>query len=103
EEWYFWVQAWAYHDAGRYRDSLRALGHISQPRNAMRKNLIASHVALGDLERARTEAGRFLEEEKGHGIAYAQAGRDALPGLLSIEDRLPFRNAERLKQWKDHL
>lgn len=103
EKWYFWVQAWAYYDAGRYRDSLRALGHISQPRNAMRKNLIASHVGLGDLERARTEAARFLGEEKSHGIVYAQAGGDVLPGLLAIEDRLPFKNPGRLKHWKDHL
>jgi hypothetical protein len=65
--------------------------------------LIATQVALGNLAEAKADAAAFLKEEKGHGITYGTAGQAALPGLLKIEDRLPFKNPEKLKRWKGHL
>jgi tetratricopeptide (TPR) repeat protein len=103
EKWYYWVLAWAHYVEGQYRESLAALQHIGRPRNAMRKNVIAAQVALGNGPEARAEAVRFLEEEKSHGVAYAPPGSEVLSGLLRIEDRLPFRNPEPLQRWKDHL
>ena len=103
EKWYYWVLSWAHYGEGQYKESLAALGHIGRPRNAIRKNLIATQVALGNLAEAKADAAAFLKEEKGHGVTYGTAGRDALPGLLKIEDRLPFKNPEKLKRWKGHL
>jgi tetratricopeptide (TPR) repeat protein len=103
EKWYYWVLAWAHYVEGQYPESLTALGHIGRPRNAMRKNVIAAQVALGNVTEAQAEAVRFLEEEKGHGIEYAAPGHEVLTGLLRIEDRLPFRNPEPLQRWKNHL
>jgi tetratricopeptide (TPR) repeat protein len=103
EKWYYWVLAWAHYAEGQYKESLAALGHIGRPRNAMRKNLIAAQVALGNLREARTEAATFLHEEKGHGVAYAAASREVLPTLLRVEDRLPFKNPATLQRWKGHL
>jgi tetratricopeptide (TPR) repeat protein len=103
EKWYYWVLAWAHYVEGQYEESLAALGHIGKPRNAMRKNLIAAHAALGNHEDARAEAARFLDEEKGHGVAYAAVKREVLPGLLEIEDRLPFKDPAVLRRWKGHL
>jgi tetratricopeptide (TPR) repeat protein len=103
EKWYHWVLGWAYYDAGRYEDSLKALSHIGKPRNAIRKNLIANHVALGNLAKAQEQAVAFLQEEESQGIAYAAGDNHVLAGLLQVEDRLPFRNPDRLKRWKGHL
>ena len=103
EKWYYWVLSWAHYGEGQYKESLAALGHIGRPRNAIRKNLIATQVALGNLAEAKADAAAFLKEEKGHGITYGTAGQAALPGLLKIEDRLPFKNPGKLKRWKGHL
>lgn len=116
EKWLFWVQAWALYETDQFQASVDALRRLRNPRNAMRKNLVADYVALGDLasqqssaeaanyyELARFHAKKFLNEELNQGITYAPPGQLVWPGLSQIEDKLPFRDPTRLERWKGYL
>ena len=103
EKWFYWVQSWAYYADGGYQKSLDALKHFHIPRNAIRKNKIASLVGLNRIPDAQNEARTFLDEEKEQGITYAVAGQQVLPGLLPIEDRIPFQDQALKQRWNDHI
>lgn len=116
ERWFHWVHAWALYETCQFQASIGALRRLRSPRNAIRKNLIANFVALGDqareqsaadaenyFELARFHARRFLAEELGQGVAYAPRGQLVWPGLSQVEDRLPFRDPARRNRWKGHL
>jgi hypothetical protein len=103
ERWFYWVLAWAHYIDGDYPNSLKALTHFRVPRNAIRKNKIASLVGYKQIVDAKAEAQIFLEEEKAQGITYAVTGQPVLPGLMLIEDRVPLQDPKQLQQWKDHL
>ena len=117
EKWFFWVHAWALYETDQFQASIDALHRLRSPRNAMRKNLIADYVALGDVASgqgqstdaanyyglARTLAARFLEEEAAQGTTYAPPGQLVWPGLSEIENRIPFKDPSRLARWKGHL
>lgn len=117
ENWFYWVLAWAYYEAGEYQLSLNAMRRLRTPRNAMRKNVVCNLVALSELaagegraddaeslyEHAKLHAEKFLQEEKSQGITYAAQGDLVFPGLSHIENRLPFKDTSRLQRWKGHL
>ena len=47
EKWFYWVLSWAYYENNQWPEALAAIRHnISTPRNAMRKNVVASFVSL---------------------------------------------------------
>ena len=103
ERWFYWIQAWAYYVDGQYQASLDALSHYRNPRNAIRKNVIASLAALGQIGEAQIQAATFLVEEKAQGVTYASPGQPVLAGLMAIEDRLPLQSTSKLQQWKNDL
>ena len=103
EKWFYWVLAWAYYVDEQFDASLDALSHFRNPRNAMRKNVVANLAALGRLSEAQAQATAFLVEEKAQGITYAVQGDLVLPGLSSIEDRVPFKSPAMLQRWKNDL
>ncbi|HZT18342.1 MAG TPA: hypothetical protein VFA23_03005 [Dongiaceae bacterium] len=103
ERWYYWVLGWALYENGRYRESLKVLANIANPRNNIRKSVIASHVALRQMDEARRHAALFLKEEKMHGVTYRPKERSVVPALHSVEDRLPYKNPDRHARWKAHL
>jgi hypothetical protein len=103
EKWFYWVLGWAYYRGGWYQESLDALAHFRVPRNAIRKNVIASLVGLGNVIEAQAQAQIFLDEEKAQGIAYADPGQPVLAGLMQIEDRIPFKDPNARQKWKDDL
>lgn len=103
EKWFYWVLGWAYYVDGQYGKSLEALHHISNPRDAMRKNVIANLVALNQLDQASSNARLFLQEQQAQGIAYSQSGGPVWPAMEKIEDRVPFQDDKQLALWKQHL
>ena len=104
EKWFYWVLAWAYYVDEQFDASLKVLQtHYANPRNAIRKNLVASLVALDRIGEAQVEAAKFLMEEKEQGITYAAAGEPVFPGLSLIENRVPFQSASLANRWKGDL
>lgn len=116
ERWFYWVQAWALYETDQFEASVAALRQLHNPRNAIRKNLIANYVALSDqagavssaeaanyLELARFHAKRFLTEEASQGVTYVPRGQLVWPGLSEVEENIPFRDRSRLERWKGHL
>jgi predicted Zn-dependent protease len=103
ERWFYWVLGWAYYVDGQYNESLTAFSNFRFARNAIRKNVIANLVALNKVADAKKEAALFLLEEKADGCTYAVAGQPVLPGLLAIEDRVPFESQAQRDIWKGHL
>jgi len=103
EKWFYWVLAWAYYVDGQFQASLEALSHFPNPRNTIRKNVVANLVALGRLGEAQVQASTFLVEEKAQGITYATRSHPVFPGLSLIEDRIPFQHPAMLQRWKDDL
>lgn len=117
EKWFHWVHAWALYEDGQYQAAIDALHRLRSPRNAMRKNLIAAYVALGDEAAndgretdaanyygiARSHAERFLREEADQATTYVPRGQLVWSGLSGIEDRIPFKDPKRLERWKGHL
>jgi tetratricopeptide (TPR) repeat protein len=104
EKWFYWVLAWAYYVDGQFEASLEALSQLSNPRNAIRKNVIANLVALGRLGQAQIQAATFLVEEKSQGIVYADSqGYPVLPRLKAVEDRVPFKDPAMRDRWKNDL
>ena len=103
EKWFYWVLGWAYYVDGQYQKSFDVMEQFFNPRNAMRKNVIANLVALNKLSQAEHNAHHFLEEEKEQGITYAAPGQPVWPGLEKVEDRLPFKDVAQLDAWKDRL
>jgi tetratricopeptide (TPR) repeat protein len=93
--WY-WTLGWAYYELGgftesvkNYARSLEVLQQIKTPHDLIRKNLIASYVALGDMEPATSVAKEFLSHNPGYSLV--------------IENRWPYRNETQLERWKSHL
>lgn len=103
ERWFYWVLGWAYYVNGDFQKSLDAMSRLGNPRNAMRKNLVANFVALNQVSTAQYHAHTFLEEERLQGITYASPGQLVWPGLEQIENRLPFKDTKQLDLWKDRL
>jgi hypothetical protein len=103
ERWFYWVLGWAYYVDRQYPESLNAFARFRVPRNAIRKNVIANLIAVNDLGEAQKQAALFLDEEKAQGITYAAPGQSVIPGLLAIEDRIPFEDKNQLQLWKDRL
>ena len=103
ERWFYWVLGWAYYADGQYEQSLQALTKVGNPRNAMRKNVIANLVALGRIDEAEDQAKQYLKEEKDQGITFNQPGGPVWPAMETIEDRVPFEDPKQLALWKQHL
>lgn len=103
ERWFHWVLGWAFYADEQYGRSLEAMRCLGNPRNAMRKNVIAALVAIGDVGEARRQARKFLEEEKSHGTSFAPPGECAWAAMAPIEDRVPFQDPARMTRWKEHL
>lgn len=114
EKWFHWVLGWAYYQNEQYEQSLAALYALHNPRNAIRKNVVANHAALSETEKdpvraqkqfdlAQDQAARFLDEEKAQGIYYAAVGEPVLPQLLELEVRIPFEQPAHAERWRHHL
>ena len=103
ERWFYWVLGWAYYADEQYDLSLEALSKLGNPRNAIRKNVIANLVALNRMQQADAHAKMFLKEEADQGITFANPGEPVWPGMEKIEDRIPFQDAKQLAMWKGHL
>lgn len=103
ERWFYWVLGWAYYADKEYRLSLQAMRKLGRPRNSMRKNVIANLVALDRIDDAKTQAKRFLEEEKDQGITFADPGQPVWKRLEEVENRVPFADDGQLSLWKQHL
>lgn len=104
ERWYYWVLGWAYYADGQYENSLQAMHKLGNPRNAMRKNVIANLVAIDPKDsRIGTEVERFLKEESDQGIVYAGKGGTVWQTLAEVEKRVPFLDIARTSQWTSHL
>jgi hypothetical protein len=114
ERWFHWVLGWAYYQNGQYDESLAALFALKNPRNAIRKNVVASYAARAEIEqdpgkakqfldKAKEHAKAFLDEEKDQGTYYGLAGEPVLERLLQVEDRIPFEKDTDSGRWKHHL
>jgi adenylate cyclase len=103
ERWFYWVLGWAYYVDKQYDKSLEALYNIGNPRDAIRKNVIANLVALDRLEEANAHAKMFLREEEAQGITFNKPGGPVWPVMEKIEDRVPFQDDKQLAIWKGHL
>jgi tetratricopeptide (TPR) repeat protein len=103
ERWFYWVLGWAYYADGQYQNSLDTMYKLGNPRNAMRKNVIANLVALGRTNEADVQAQKFLNEENNQGITYNKTGGPVWPAMQKIEDRVPFQDTKQLALWKQHL
>jgi hypothetical protein len=93
---FLWTLGWAYYEranlTGRNADyikSLNALLRIANPSDQILRNIIANYVALEWIKPAQ----RLAREVMGRCPSYT----------LAEEDRWPYRDANRLKRWKDHL
>jgi tetratricopeptide (TPR) repeat protein len=97
--WWNWTLGWAYYELGAYCDkkseleccakSLMILQRFRRPHDLIRKNLMASHVALGMLEPAKQLATEFMARNPKYTVA--------------VEHRWPYRNPAQLERFKDHL
>lgn len=103
ERWFHWVLGWAYYADGQYERSLKALDKLGNPRNAIRKNVIANLVALKRFDEAKAHAERYIDEEGDHGIRFAAADAMVWPALEPIEDRVPFKDGKQQSDWKSQL
>lgn len=114
ERWFHWVLGWAYYQNGEYAESLDALFALGNPRNAIRKNVVASYAARSEVEqdparakefldKSKEHAKKFLEEEKHQGTFYGIEGGSVLDRLLEIESRIPFEKESDAGRWKHHL
>ncbi len=103
ERWFYWVLSWAYYADGQYDRSLTELYKLGNPRNAMRKNVIANLIALDRTDEAKAQAKKFLKEENDQGITYNSPGGPVWAAMEKIEDRVPFEDGKQLAQWKAHL
>jgi hypothetical protein len=104
ERWFHWVLAWAYYVDGRYETSLNVLKKFSNPRNAIRKNVICNLVALDDVSEAKAQAEIFIAEEASQGIRYADDnGAPVLEKLLEVEDRVPFEDKSVQAKWRERI
>jgi hypothetical protein len=103
EKWFFWVLGWAYYVNGQYDESLDVLGKLGNPRNAIRKNIIANLVALNRPADATYHAHKFLAEENEQGITYAASGKPVWAAMEVKENKLPFQDKKQLQIWKNHL
>lgn len=103
ERWFHWVLGWAYYADGQYERSLAALNKLGNPRNAIRKNVIANLVALKRHDEAMVHAEKYIAEEGDQGIRFAAAGAMVWPALEPIEDRVPFKEGKQQSDWKHQL
>lgn len=103
ERWFYWVLGWAYYVDEQYDKSLEALYKLGNPRDAIRKNVIANLVALNRLQEADAHAKMFLREEEAQGITFNKPGGPVWPAMEKIEDRVPFQDGKQLALWKQHL
>lgn len=103
ERWFHWVLGWALYADEQYEQSLKALRTLGNPRNAIRKNVIANLVQLGRADEANAEAKQYLEEEQARGVTFAPEGEDVWPNMEVIEDRVPFADSGKCAMWKDHM
>ena len=69
--------------------SLDALLQISNPTDAVLKNIIASKAALGWTKPAQRLAREFRARNPDYSLA--------------IEERWPYRDPKRLQRWQSHL
>jgi hypothetical protein len=104
ERWFHWVLAWAYYIDGQHQTSLDLLLNFSNPRNAIRKNVICNLVALNKESEAKAQAQIFIAEEAAQGISYGDGiGAPVLEKLLAVEDRVPFEHASVKNLWKERM
>lgn len=103
ERWFYWVLGWALYVDGQYKEALSAMRKLGNPRNAMRKNVIACLMALGRTEEAKRQARKFLREENKLGTTYALTGQSVWRGLEALEDRVPFQDDKQQALWKGRL
>jgi hypothetical protein len=97
--WWNWTLGWACYELGAYCDkkselencakSLMILQRFRRPHDLIRKNLMASHVALGMLEPAKQLAAEFMARNPKYTVA--------------VEHRWPYRNPAQLERFKGHL
>jgi tetratricopeptide (TPR) repeat protein len=103
ERWFYWVLGWALYADGQYEQSLAALRTLGNPRNAIRKNVIANLIQLRRGDEAAAEAKQYLEEEQARGVTFAAEGEDVWPNMQIIEDRVPFAEDSKRSMWKGHM
>jgi tetratricopeptide (TPR) repeat protein len=104
ERWYYWVLSWAYYVDQQYENSLQAMYKLGNPRNAMRKNIIANLVAIDpNSAQIDAEVQKFLKEESDQGIVYGDKGTSVWQTLAEVEKRVPFLDIARTSLWSNHL
>jgi len=93
---FLWSLGWAYYERAYYTEkkddyikSLDALLQISNPTDAVIKNIIASKSALGWTAPAQRLAREFRARNPDY--------------TLALEERWPYRDAKRLRRWQTHL
>ena len=93
---FLWSLGWAYYERAYYAEkkddyikSLDALLQISNPTDAVIKNIIASKSALGWTAPAQRLAREFRARNPDY--------------TLALEERWPYRDAKRLRRWQTHL
>jgi len=93
---FLWSLGWAYYERAYYTEkkddyikSLDALLQISNPNDAVIKNIIASKTALGWTAPAQRLAREFRARNPDY--------------TLALEERWPYRDAKRLRRWQTHL
>lgn len=103
ERWFHWVLGWAYYADHQYELSLKALHKLGNPRNAIRKNVVANLVALKRHDEAKAHVAKYLTEECEQALKAVPKGSMVWPAMDEIEDRVPFRDGKQQAQWKDRL
>ena len=60
-QWYLGLLGWALYDAGHYEDALRAMKKIDQPQSWVHRQMAATYVRLGEIDKAREQIEIVLE------------------------------------------
>lgn len=104
ERWFYWVLGWAYYADRQYENSLQTMYKLGNPRNAMRKNVIANLVAMDRTSKEiDAEVEKFVREEGAQGIVYGGKGGSVWETLAEVEKRVPFLDIGRTSHWTNHL
>jgi hypothetical protein len=103
ERWFHWVLGWAYYADGQHQKSLDALLKMGNPRNAIRKNVIANLVALKREDDMKMHVQKYLDEEGSDDVKLTRDTHAMWQEIATVEDRVPFRHDTLKSDWIDKL
>jgi len=70
-QWYLGLLGWALYDAGQYEEALQAMKKIDKPQSWVHRQMAATYVRLGEIEKAREQIEILLKLEPEYRISNA--------------------------------